>query len=212
MKSEKENEKVISFKNKTELIRTFIFMLCFIFILLLVYVVGTLLYMRSSYQNGYTTEMANDEYFENCELLADVCTNIDCEYYSYCGDESYEVCRVYDCDDTYGIFTENGKGVVNTKNEPKPDIVAISEQKKACNGSMQLLSEDCVDGKDVLKVEIKTEGECEIGGFTVIYEKIGARNNEFTALGDGLYTVTADTCGDLVKITPATKNGISLNF
>lgn len=200
--------------NKSEFLRTFMFLFCFIFILLLTYIVGSLLYTKDNYVSNeqQVVRIDPDEYFKNCQLLEKECLDIDCKYYSRCGDGNYQACRIYDCNDTYGIFTEDLNNKQNVSNQPKPDMEAIIEQKNACAGSMQVLSKECVAGKEEIKVKITTQGECKIGGFAVIFDGAGTEPNTFKELGDNTYAITALACGNVTQIVPATPNGISLEF
>jgi len=200
-------------QNKTEFLRTFMFLFCFIFILLLTYIVGALLYSRDSFIAQEGEKRINpDEYFKNCQILEKDCLDIDCNYYTRCGDGNYNVCRVYDCGDTFGVFTEDLEGKQDTKNPPKPDMGAILAQKDSCKGTMDILSDVCVEGKEKIKVKIVTEGECKIGNFTVIFEGAGTKNSTFKEIGDSIYEITAIACGKVSKVVPATPNGISLEF
>lgn len=200
-------------KNKAEFLRTFVFSFCLIFALLLTYIVGALLYTRDSIEPRQVEGPMNfDEYFSNCSLLESECLDLDCKYYTQCGDGSYDICRVYDCGDTYGVFTENTDGKQEASKRKKPDLSAVAAKKKDCAGTMEILSQDCVEGKEQIKVKIATRGECKIGGFAVIFEGSGAESNDFTALADGTYAITALSCGTVSRIVPATDSGISLEF
>jgi len=200
-------------KNKAEFLRTFVLLFCFIFALLLTYIVGALLYTRDSIESRQTGEPMNfDEYFSDCNLLESECLDLGCKYYAQCGDGNYDVCRVYDCGDTYGVFTEDAAGKQEESKRKKPDLSAVAAKKKDCAGTMEVLSQDCVEGKEQVKVKIATQGECKIGGFTVIFEESGAESNDFTALGDDTYAITALSCGAVSQIVPATDDGVSLEF
>lgn len=201
------------FGSRTEFLRTFMFVFCFVFILLLTYIVGSLLYTKDSFiaQEG-ESRINPDEYFKDCQLLEKECLDIDCKYYTRCGDGIYKSCRVYDCDKEFGIYTEDMNGVQNTDKQSKPDMDAILAQKDACAGAMNIISDECVGNKEKIKVKITTAGECKIGLFTVNFEGLGTRDTDFVDLGDGTYEITAVTCGKVSKVVPATPNGISLEF
>lgn len=199
--------------SKAEFLRTFMFIFCFIFILLLTYIVGSLLYTKDSFiaQEG-ENRINPDEYFKDCQILEKECLDIDCRYYTRCGDGNFKACRIYDCDKDYGVYTEDMNGVQKTDKKPKPNSDAIMAQKDACSGTMEILSDQCVDNKEKIKVKITPAGECEIGGFTVAFDGIGNKFNTFTDLGDNTYEITAISCGKLSKVVPATPDGISLQF
>lgn len=209
-----KNEKLDFLNGKTKTIRTFMFLLCFIFVLLLTYVVGTLLYLRNDFSGESTsTEINPDEYFKDCTLLSSKCVDETCRYYTQCGDQSYQDCRVYDCSNTYGVYTLDleGKGHVNNDN-PKPNLDVVKAQKEACQGDLSVLGEECVNGQTRLQVKIATAGDCQIGGFTLLFENMGAIAPDFVARGDGTYDITANSCGKLTTITPKTTGGISLEL
>lgn len=213
MMREKKVKTGSTLQSRTEFLRTFMFIFCFIFILLLVYIVGTLLYTKDNYLPQQTGETIDpDEYFKDCKLLEAKCLDVGCNYYSRCGDGNYDTCKIYDCGDTFGVFTENTDGKQDANRQQKPDMTAIAAKKVACAGKMDVLSQECVEGKEKIKVKIVTQGECKIGGFAVIYEGIGTEPNSFVALEDSTYEITALACGTVSRIVPATENGISLEF
>lgn len=200
--------------SKAELLRIFILIFCFILLLLLTYVVGILIYDRDDEPTGgEVVEVIDpDESFKDCQLIESKCLDISCNYYSRCGDGHYEACRIYDCGDKIGIYTEDADGKQNTQRQAKPDKAVIQERKQSCKGTMETLSDECVNGEEKVKVKIVTEGECEIVAFTVIFNEAQTKPNTFTALGDGTYEITATSCGNVTRIVPATKGGISLEF
>jgi hypothetical protein len=211
MKNKKDRLQFL--KGKTKPVRTFIILLFVIFLLLLTYLVGSLLYMRNGLGGqGSSADIDPDEYFKDCTLLNGQCTDASCDKYSYCGDDSFQACRVYDCQDTYGVYTADLDGQGHIKNEPKPNMNQVLSEKDACSGDLQVLSQDCVNGSMQIKVKISTKGECKIGGFTLAFAETGTRANDFTAAGDGTYLVTADSCGTVSTITPQTEDGIALEL
>lgn len=210
--SEKKIKIEYLMKNKAEFLRNFVFLFCLVFVLLITYIVGVLLYTKDSVQPQADESINPDEYFSGCSLLEPVCLDIDCKYYTQCGDGDYNTCRIYDCGDTYGVFTEDAAGKQEANKQQKPDLNAVAAKKKDCMGTMKILSQECVEEKEQIKVKIATQGECKIGGFTVIFEESGAEPNDFMALGDGTYGITALSCGTVSRIVPATDSGISLEF
>lgn len=210
---EKKQKKIgwLQKQDKTEFLRTFLFLFCFVSILLLTYIVGSLLYLKDSFMMQEAS-IDPDEYFKNCQILEENCLDIGCNYYTSCGDGNYDMCRVYDCGDTLGVFTEDSEGKQNAENQAKPDTDAISTQRESCKGTMDILSDVCVKGEEKIKVKIATEGECKIGDFAVIFEEAGAKASTFEETGDNTYEITAIACGIVSKIVPATPNGISLEF
>ena len=211
---EKKNRLGGLMKNKTESLRAFMFLFCFVFILLLTYIVGVLLYTRDNFEPTQTGEerINPDEYFKDCSILEPKCLDISCNYYSRCGDDNYDVCKIYDCADTFGVYTENLENKQAATRQAKTDFNAIKAKKESCVGKMDILSQECVEGKEQIKVKIVTEGECKIGGFAVVFEGAGTESNSFVAVEDNTYAITALACGTVSRIVPATENGISLEF
>lgn len=210
-----KNKKLFFFEDQPEFIRTFMFLLCLIFILLLTYIVGVLILSKDSILSGDTSD--SDVYFKDCKILEKKCADVDCAFYSWCGGGDYKVCRIYDCGNKYGVFTVDTNNSVNTKREDKIDTKAFEAKKEACSGNMQVLEQKCEEGKMQIKVKLTTKGECKVGNFTLLYEKDnntggGAQSTTFTALEDGTYQLTANTCGTVAAIIPSTEDGIALEF
>lgn len=154
-----------------------------------------------------------DAHFKDCKILAENCVDVTkCGFNVYCGDGIFADCRVYDCDGNYGVYTKDVSGNINFKNEAKTDESAIKEVRDACDGTMQILSQDCVDNKMEMKLKLKTNGECEIENFATIYGDAGAQPNAFVALGNGVYSITANTCETISEIIPAARGGVGLNL
>lgn len=197
--------------NKTELIKMFMFILCLVFVLLLVYIVGGLLLNRNSFYNANDKIASEaDAYFKDCSILEGNCTDTDCGFYSLC--DGHKTCRIYDCGKEYGVYAIDIKDKLNAKKVAKPDMEAIEAKKAACKGSMEILEQNCVDGKTKLKAKITTKGECKIDQFTLYYEGIGAQSGTFSSAEGGIYEITSNICGQLSSIVPAAEGGIALEF
>lgn len=210
-----KNKKGGAILSKAELLRVFIFIFCFILLLLLAYVTGVLIYdnKSSGIEEGEMAEVIDpDESFKDCQLIESKCLDVACNYYSRCGDGHYEACRIYDCGDKIGVYTEDTEGKQNTERQAKPDKAAIQERKQSCKGVMETLSDKCVNGEEKIRVKIVTEGECEIVAFAVIFNEAQTKSNTFMPLGDNTYEITATSCGKVTRIVPATKGGVSLEF
>ncbi len=209
-----KNKKGRAITDKAELLRAFVLVFCFTLFLLLAYAVGSLLYERGGEEGkeGIVKVIDPDESFKDCQLLESKCLDIGCNYYSRCGDGHYEACRVYDCGDKIGIYTEDADGKQNTERQAKPDKAAIAEKKRSCKGTMETLSDECVNGEEKIKVKISTEGECEIVRFAVIFNEAQTKSSTFKSLGGDIYEVTAASCGNVTRVVPATKGGIALEF
>ncbi len=201
---------------RAELLRVFIFIFCFLLVLLLAYVIGTLIYSKDAQvteESGSAAEVIDpDKYFKDCQLIQAKCLDIGCNYYPRCGDGHYEACRIYDCGDEIGVYTEDAEGKQNTERQAKPDKAAIEARKESCKGTMETLSDECVNGEEKIKVKIATEGKCEIVAFTLIFNEVQTKSNTFLSLGGGVYEITANSCGNVTQIIPATKGGVSLQF
>ena len=198
---------------KSGLSRIFMFLMCMIFLLFLIYTARTLFLARDGADISPKSETAeSDAYFQDCKLIEKDCKDTSCNMYIWCGDGDRQVCRIYDCGDTYGIFTKDSKDNIITKRKDKPDTEARQAQADACSGSIQRLEEKCVDGKMQMKVKLNTKGECKINTFALIYKDAGAQPNQFSSLWDNTYLVTSYSCGTVEKIIPGTKEGIALDF
>lgn len=198
---------------KSGLGRMLIFSLCMISLALLVYTAGTLFLARDNHDilpKSATED--SDVYFQDCKLLEKDCKDTSCNMYIWCGDGDHKVCRIYDCADTYGVFTTDLQDKIKTERKAKPDIEALQAQKDNCSGSIRRLEEKCVDEKMQVKVKLETKGKCEINTFALIYKDAGAQPNQFSAVGENTYLITAYGCGTVEQIIPGTKEGIALDF
>ncbi|MDD3190427.1 MAG: hypothetical protein PHI66_01915 [Candidatus Pacebacteria bacterium] len=212
MKNKKGVKKNISIDG-IYIARTLMLAVCVIFILLLVYIVGGLFLVRENIVGPDNSSYQKDAYFSGCVLLEENCLDGDCNFYTLCGDGNYKVCKVYDCGDSHGVFTEDVDGAVDRKKRNKPDLKALDAKKEACQGSLAILEDKCIQGEEEnLKVKIVTEGECTITAFTLIYDIYGARATTFEDLGGGEYMILSDYCGVVSEIVPATGEGISLEL
>lgn len=205
-----ENKEVKIKKDRTGLVRTFMYTLCLIFIVLLVYVVGGLIMTKDNY--GGTAE--SDAFFPGCSLKDKECNNSDCGMYLWCGDGDYSICRIYDCDKEYGIFTKDMDGNIETKREAKPDTSAIAEQTEACGGTYSVLSQSCTE-ENLLQatVKIATKGICEV---EIIMLKLKGDENlqatQFQLAEDGSYQLTGYSCGEIEQVVPSAQGGIVMDF
>jgi hypothetical protein len=191
-------------------IRMFMFSLCSIFILLLIYIVGVLIMMRGGFTGN--TALDSDAYFKGCGILEKSCLDTHCNFYSRCDGGGHKDCRIYDCGNEYGIFIRELDNKIKTKREAKPDLKAIDDKRNACTGSMQVLEEKCLEGKTQATVKITTKGQCNIESFILSYENKGAKPAKSSAIGDGTYLVASDFCGKITKIVPVAEGGMSLDF
>jgi len=211
MKSEKNKINISA--GSFYIVKTLMLVVCIICILLLVYIIGGLFYVGDRIDQGIVSENINpDEYFTNCQLIEPECLDVSCKHTSKCGSGHYVACRIYDCNDTYGIFTQDLNGVQKVNNKNKPDLDAVAKQIKDCNGTLDILDDKCVDGKEHLMVKITTDGICKIGGFSVFMEGESAKSNIFAVSEEGNYAITVASCGEVSKIKAVTENGISISF
>jgi hypothetical protein len=158
-----------------------------------------------------------DWHFKGCKLAAKDCIDIaKCDLNSYCGDGVFQDCRVYDCGSTYGIFTQTAAGKVAYKNETKLDeqtvAAAVAKAQDECSGTMQILSQECKEGKGNIKLQMNTKGKCEIESIATLAENSGAVPNTFTHSEDNIYYITTNNCGKITQVIPAAKGGIELHL
>jgi hypothetical protein len=190
-----------------------LFVACVVLVLLLTYVLGLLIFTNPRVLENKPSDVVadSDAYFKDCKILRQSCSDkVGCNLFSFCGSGSYKVCKIYDCGNAYGVFTQDYEGNIDTKREAKYDKKAVQAKKDACRGSTQVLEQKCVNKKMQLKVKISSEGRCKIGGFTIVYEGSGIQPNTFASLDDNTYSVTADTCGKITHVIPQTEEGISI--
>lgn len=151
-------------------------------------------------------------FFDDCKPLQENCTSgTDCISASICGEGIYETCEIYDCGDTYGVYTKSGGGSVNTYKQAKADKNITQSEPKVCKAlTVETLQQKCVDNKMQLKVKLTTEGECKISDFIILYDSKENQPNTFVSLGDNVYLIEVETCGGLTDITPRTEGGIPI--
>lgn len=203
----------IADKGHSRLIIKLIFFLSGIFLLLLAYVAASLFFNNSKVLDGNRDSAALDPaiQFKDCTMLQEACANAsDCSFFSLCGDGSNKVCKIYDCGETYGIFTQDNEDKPYLQRKPKYDKNAVQAKKDACGKSMQLVDQKCIDGKMQIMVKLAPEGECKIGAFTILFEETGAQMSSFTELQGHNYSIAADTCGKITGIIPRTEEGIAI--
>ena len=151
-------------------------------------------------------------FFDDCKLLPENCSSgADCIPSTICGTGVYETCKVYDCGDTYGVYTKSAAGGVNTFKQVKADKDLAQSEPVACKGlAVEALEQKCVGGKMQLKVKLTTQGECKIEDFIVLYDGKDNQPNTFVSLGNNLYSIEVSTCGDISEITPRTAGGVPI--
>lgn len=150
--------------------------------------------------------------FKDCSMLEENCMDTSCTFYSSCGKNGWQSCKVYDCGNDYGIYSVGENGDVEIKKEAKLDNKAIEAEKEACKGTMEILEQNCVDNKYQAKVKLTTKNGCEIGSFFIFDENDQPQPNSFISADDNTYIITADSCLKITDIIPASVNGIALEF
>jgi len=152
-------------------------------------------------------------FFADCKPLQEKCSSgTDCISASICGEGVYETCKIYDCGDTYGVYTQSGAGNVNRYKQAKADKNIAQSEPVACKGlTVEALEQKCVDNKMQVKVKLTTEGECKINDFIILYEDSKENQpNTFVSLGKNIYSIEVKTCGPIIDITPRTEGGVSI--
>lgn len=154
-----------------------------------------------------------DLHFRGCDILAENCTDVvSCGLNVYCGDGRFNDCRVYDCGNSYGIFTEDVEGKIEFKNDTKADANIENSIRDSCTGKMEILSSACVGQKTEIKVKLTTKGKCEIEEFSIVDKNVGSVPNTFIIEEDGTYSITAGICVEIAEIIPAAKGGIGIDL
>jgi nitrate reductase NapE component len=200
-------------KKQVKTIRTFMFLLCAIFILLLICLVGGL-YLSSknrSFVNAPIKTIDFDSHFPGCKLLDENCLDENCSDYLYCSDKKYKTCKVYDCKDSFGVGTEDAQGKVDFRKVMKPSTEKIMKKISDCQGDLQLVEKKCVDGKNEIRVKVGVSGSCLVSNFRVFYKDTGMRPSSFVSSGENEFLITSNGCNDLDKITAVGEGGINIS-
>lgn len=156
-------------------------------------------------------EMA-DEYFEGCNLLSENCLSSSCDFYLFCNDQKYEMCRVYDCDDSHGVATKVANKKLSFKRQIKPQVEKILEMVNACSGETAILSNKCVNGKTEIELSVKTTGNCLVSNFIAKNkEGKGIGGVKFEQTATEKFLVTVPTCEKLGGIVVVGVNGITID-
>jgi len=157
--------------------------------------------------------MAGGSSFADCKPLQENCTSgTDCISSSICGEGIYETCEIYDCGDTYGVYTQSGGGSVNIYKQAKADKNIAQPKQEVCKGlAVEALEQKCTDNKMQVKVKLTTEGECKIDDFIVLYDNSKENQpNTFVSLGKDMYSIEVKTCGRMTDIIPRTEGGVPI--
>lgn len=166
-------------------------------------------------EGGRSGEVNPDRYFASCQPLVKNCLDVtQCQLNVYCGDETnQEDCGVYDCGKDYGVYVKlQGRSDYIYRNEPKPDTSVVEKRKAACAGTMEILSNKCVNGSREVKYRLQTQGECEILSTDFRYAEAGQKSTAMRKETDGTYTAIAGTCTEVEKVVPVTEGGLALEF
>ena len=202
-------------KGHRRLAMELLFLVCVIFALLLACDGGSIFFTGFKYPENNQVDAVIDPAlrFNDCKILREDCVNgNDCNLFFLCGEGSYKICKIYDCADTYGIFTRDSEDKPEARREAKYNADTMQAKKDACGKSMEIVEQKCLDDNIQVKVRLKPnpKGDCKIGGFTLVYEGAVVQPNKFTKLQDNDYLITADTCGKITGIIPRTQEGLSV--
>lgn len=200
-------------KDNPELIRRFMFILCVIFVVLLIYIVGALILTRGQFMANRIDTSDSDKLFPECTMLNRDCTADSCAQYTMCLAGGNKACRIYDCQDEYGVFTRDMNGEVGTHRESKPDMAEVAKAVEDCDGVMREIGGTCLDGKNYQEVlKIETAGKCEMESFAIIFKgDAGATATGFEQVEENTYQLTADKCGEIESIIAGAKGGVVLS-
>lgn len=154
-----------------------------------------------------------DKYFEGCDLKFENCSDADtnCNLHLFCNDQKYETCRIYDCGDYYGVAKRVAGAEMVFVEETKPDAARVLEKKTECKGTLEILENDCVNGKTEILSSVVTNGECKVNNFMVYFKEVGLRPIEFSSVENEQYLITANYCGDLDKVVAVGRGGVSID-
>lgn len=160
-------------------------------------------------QDNATSSLST--FFDGCKPLQENCSSgTDCISASICGEGVYETCEIYDCGDTYGVYTLSATGGASYK-QAKTDKSMAQSEPVACKVLMlEALEQECVDNKLQIKVKLNTQGECKVNDFVVLYDGKENQPNTFVSLGNNVYSIEVSTCGDISDIVPRSAGGVPL--
>lgn len=209
---QEENDSMAD-KGHRRLFAELLFVVCVIFALLLACDGGSIFFTGSKLSESNQANETIDPAvrFKDCEILKEDCLNSnDCNLFSLCGEDSYKICKIYDCVDTYGIFTQDSEDKLEARREAKYNKDVVQAKKDVCGKGMEIVEQKCVDDKMQVMVKLNPRGDCKIGGFTLVYEGTIVQPNNFAELQSDNYFITADTCGKITGIIPQTEEGISI--
>ena len=102
--------------------------------------------------------------FENCKVLAESCLDKDCPYYFLC-DQAKFSCNVYDCGTYYGVLLKDKNNKTIVRKQPKPKKQKVREAINKCRGTFEILEKKQEGKKLKIKIQITTQGECQIQAF-----------------------------------------------
>lgn len=194
--------------------------------LLLFYIVGVMLQVFGTCDDYYASspndkidfvqETSFVDYFSECELINDKCLDRSCEKYFLCNDQRYLVCEIYDCRTEFGIGTKDLDGKIKIRKKLKDESKKIMELKSRCNGSLEIIENNCIEERLEIKVKVNTAGSCRIDGFLAVYEvkegetEEGLKSTKFSDLGEGIYSVKIRDCDEIKELIAIGESGISI--
>lgn len=112
--------------------------------------------------------------FNDCKVIASSCNNdSSCQYSNFCNfAEGYANCRVYDCEEKYGVEINTSNGKLLTKSYDKPDVDEEKNINAACEGTVKITSDKCEKNTTrKITAKVATSGECNIEAF--MYQQNG---------------------------------------
>ena len=117
------------------------------------------------FYNFYLSKKAERKMpFKNCKVLAESCLDKDCPYYFLC-DQAKFSCNVYDCGTYYGVLLKDKNNKTIVRKQPKPKKQKVREAINKCRGTFEILEKKQEGKKLKIKIQITTQGECQIQAF-----------------------------------------------
>lgn len=147
-------------------------------------------------------------YFPGCNLMNGECLNSNCDQYFLCSDGKYISCEVYDCGEEFGVGTMDENKKIDTFRKIKDEREKLKEIKNECQGTVEILENQCLDENLIVKARVSTAGDCKISGFFVSYGEQKKPVLKFSNLGSELYAVSVSGCNDISQLIAIGKNGI----
>lgn len=174
-------------------------------LILLVLVAGAVIVLKYSGEDGKRSEID----FSTCSVLKDSCSDKSCDLFYLCNEQEVKSCKIYDCQENYGVEATNGIGVTEKKYHEKFNKEQAEMDIKECGGRLAVIEKgECRDGAEEIIVQVLTGESCDITGFT---SKVDGQDKmvQSQKVDDG-YKLRINKCGEVTEITAIGEGGVQI--